>query len=72
MRYKEIDVDANRIKKLRQDKFMTRLDLAKLTGVSRMTVYNWEQGAFSPEYKNLKLIADVLGVKVEELLKKNQ
>lgn len=71
MRHKEINIDTNRIKKLRQDKLMTRLDLAKVTGVSRMTVYNWEQGAFSPEYKNLKLIANALGVKVEELLKKD-
>lgn len=38
----------------RVNKKMTQAEMAKALGVHRSTVYNWERGKTSPNYKYLK------------------
>lgn len=59
----------NRIKKARLMKGVTQSELAKEIGVSSVTVSKWENGLMSPTVTRLKTVADVLGVRVEELIK---
>lgn len=56
-----------RIKRLREDKQMTQLQLAEATGVPLGTLRNYEQGASMPKAPTIATIARVLGVTVESL-----
>lgn len=46
----------------RVNKKMTQAEMAKALGVHRSTVYNWERGKTSPNYKYLKKIEEITGV----------
>lgn len=56
-----------KIQAIRESKKISRYELAKLTGLSHMTIYRVERGE-SPTLKTLAKIAKVLGVSVEELI----
>ena len=58
---------SEKIKKLRESKNISRYELAKLTGLSHMTIYRVESGE-SPTLKTLAKIAEALEVSVEELI----
>lgn len=58
------------IKRIRLSKGMTLEEFGKLFNTSKVTVYNWEIDRNKPNKENLKLIADIAGVSVEELLDK--
>ena len=46
----------------------TQDEFAALIGVTRHCVSKWENGSSAPKTKDLKRIADLLGVTVTELL----
>ena len=46
---------------------MTQEDLAEKIGVSRQAVAKWEAGETLPDLEKSKLLADVLGVSLDEL-----
>lgn len=62
---------ADRIKSARQNAGLTQEELAKLCGVSRATVNQWEarepNKTLRPRNKNLKKVSDVTGVTYEWL-----
>lgn len=43
-------------------------DIARLLNVSRTAVYHWMRGHVCPSRKNLKRLAQVLGIPVTDLL----
>lgn len=45
---------------------MSRDDLAKIAGVNRNTISNWEYDRNAPSVDVLELVADVLGISIDE------
>lgn len=52
----------------RKSKGLTQLQLAELTGFSRASIINWENGLRSPTVTDLQKLASALGVSADELL----
>jgi len=51
----------------RNDKNITLIKLSGLTGISKSTLNNIENGRVSPTIKQLETIAKALGVKITDL-----
>jgi transcriptional regulator with XRE-family HTH domain len=60
---------AESLKILRRRKGLTQEDLARLLGVSRITIARWETGQRFPTTEQLIKLSEILGVSPEELLK---
>jgi transcriptional regulator with XRE-family HTH domain len=60
---------ANNIKDYRTKMYRTQCQMADLLNVSQSTYNNWEQGKNEPSMKNIRKIAQNLGVSEDELLK---
>ena len=59
---------SNRLKKLRQKSEMNQADLAKIIGVARTTIANYEQGLRFPQQKTLLRIANYFNISIDYLL----
>ncbi|MFP4472639.1 MAG: helix-turn-helix domain-containing protein [Candidatus Omnitrophota bacterium] len=57
------------LKKFRQQKGLTQKDLADILGVSRQAVCLWEAGKREVRVGFLSLLADILGITVDELVR---
>lgn len=57
------------LRKFRNAAKMSGEQVARQIGVSVQTYYNWEQGRNEPGARKIKLLADLFGVSVDELLK---
>ncbi len=68
------DEFSTNLQKLRAEKDLSQAELAKMLGVKRSTVCNYENGYREPQFKTLILLADLLGCSIDELLrgKKNE
>ncbi len=55
------------IKELRDEKGWTQLELANHLGVTPSTVYNWERGRFEPRLSQLRDLARVFAVRMDEI-----
>ena len=53
---------------LRKLKGMTQEDIAEKVGVSRQAVAKWESGETSPDLEKSRLLAEVLGVSLDDLV----
>ena len=58
----------NRIKELRARNNLTQMDLARKVGVRRETIVFLEKGKYNPSLKLAYDIAQVFGMKIEEVL----
>ena len=58
----------NRLKQLRKSKGMTRVELAELMNVTKLTVLNWEHGTHEIKGSNAKKLADHFNVSIPYLL----
>lgn len=56
-----------RLKRLRKERGLTLAQIAEAMGVSKPTVWAWEQGKAHPLETRLEALADVLGVGLDEL-----
>lgn len=56
------------ISKLRKEKNMTQEELAEKLGVSSKSISRWETGRNMPDLSLLKLLCEILGVSINELL----
>ena len=54
--------------KLRDERHMTDYRVAKETGISTVTFTNWKHGRSTPKVDKIKKIADLFGVKLEDLI----
>ena len=62
---------AQNIKKYRKKKGISQDKLSKIAGVTYNTIIKIESGATSnPRVETLKQIADALGVRIDDLMKK--
>lgn len=58
----------NRLKQLRKSRGMTRVELAELMNVTKLTILNWEHGTHEIKGSNAKKLADHFGVSIPYLL----
>lgn len=58
----------NRLKQLRNSKGMTRVELAELMKVTKMTILRWEHGTREIEGSDAKKLADYFNVSIPYLL----
>ena len=56
------------LRKIRKAKGMRQKKLADALGVTQGTVSAWESGRWDPTVENLRAVAKVLGVTVDELI----
>lgn len=56
------------LKRLREEKGLTQMDIANSAKTTAKTVMNWESGKTEPKASELILITKKLGVSVNELL----
>jgi repressor LexA len=59
---------ADNLKKYRKAKGITKAELSRRIGVSDVTVGHWENGKISPRMGKVEMIAEILGVSVDDLL----
>src|SRR5688572_25873699 len=55
------------IQELRKSRGWTQLQLANTLGVTPVTVYNWERGRHEPKASQLRALAKVFGVSMDEI-----
>lgn len=58
----------SKLAELRKANNLTQEQLSELSGVHRVLIARYETGVISPNVRNLKKLADVLGVPVDELI----
>ena len=56
-----------RLKKLREDKNLNQVEVAKKLNISQATYNRYERDERSPDYKTLAKIADFYGVNIDDL-----
>ncbi|ABP67680.1 transcriptional regulator, XRE family [Caldicellulosiruptor saccharolyticus DSM 8903] len=61
-----------RLKELREEKNISRSDLAEILGVSTQTIANYENGHREPNFDTLLKIADYFGVTVDYLIGRSE
>ena len=60
------------IKKFREQKNISQVELADKLNVTRQAVSNWERGKTQPDIDTLHKIADMLEISIEELIYGNK
>ena len=60
---------ATKLVTLRKQKGLTQMELAEKLNVSRQAISRWEVGAAVPSTDNLKVLSDLYGVSVDDILK---
>ena len=61
-----------KIKKYREEKKMTQVEVAEVLGVKPATISKYEAGALEPNIESLKKLAELFEISVDELLKENK
>jgi len=56
-----------KLSELRKQKHITQAELANMLNVNQSAVSQWERNASQPRTSKLKMIADVLGVTIDDL-----
>jgi transcriptional regulator with XRE-family HTH domain len=65
-----MEVDAVKLKRLREDLVLSQRELARMAGLTHMTVWRLENGYTEAHPQTIRKIAGVLGVEPRELVKK--
>ena len=61
-----------KIKKYREEKKMTQMEVAEVLGMKPATISKYEAGALEPNIESLKKLAELFGISVDELLKEDK
>jgi len=73
---KEVDTStysgrfAERLRALRDKQGLTTRELAELSGIPHSTIKSWDGGMKAPHIDKFPVIAEALGISVEDLLPK--
>ena len=60
---------ARKVKEYRERKFISQQELAKILGVSNVTICRWETGGYEPDIetkKKLVALFNEIGMKIDE------
>ena len=55
------------IRQFREEQGMSQMELASALKVQAVSVYNWERGKHHPDARRLRAIADLFGVKMDDI-----
>ncbi len=55
------------IRELRREKGWSRFELALKLGISKSTLSGWEQGKFEPRASQLRIMARMFGVSMDDI-----
>ena len=61
-----------KIKKYREEKKITQVEVAKVLGVKAATISKYEAGTLEPNIESLKKLAELFGISVDELLREDE
>ena len=64
-----MEVDISKMKALRQERVLSQRDLARMAGLTQMTVWRLENGYRDARPGTIRKLAQVLGVEPKELVK---
>ena len=64
-----MEVDVNKLKKLREERVLSQRELAHAAGLTHTTVWRLENGFKEARPGTIRKIASVLGVEPKELVK---
>ncbi len=63
-----MEVDASKLKRLREEQVFSQRELARLAGLTHATVWKLEQGPAEAHPRTIRKLAGVLGVEPKELV----
>jgi transcriptional regulator with XRE-family HTH domain len=63
-----MEVDAAKLKRLREDRVLSQRELARTAGLTHMTVWRLENGFEQAHPRTIRKIAGALGVEPRELV----
>jgi transcriptional regulator with XRE-family HTH domain len=64
-----MEVDVQKLKALREEKVLSQRELARMAGLTQMTVWRIENGYRDARPQTIRKLAGVLGVEPKELVK---
>jgi len=64
-------IDGEKLRELREERFLSHRELAQRAGVSPTTVLNLEREQTEPQRRTIRKIAGALGVEPAELVKES-
>lgn len=62
------ELERKTIREWRNARYLTQSELGEKIGVSYFTISNWELGVKQPRVKNLRALAQVLGIRPEQIV----
>jgi len=65
-----MEVDVDKLKRLREEKVLSQRDLARMAGLTHTTVWRLENGFRQAHPGTIRKVATVLGVEPRELLRR--
>jgi transcriptional regulator with XRE-family HTH domain len=65
-----VEVDVTKMKTLREEKVLSQRELARMAGLTQMTVWRLENGHRDARPATIRKLAGVLGVEPRELIKR--
>src|SRR3712207_5750482 len=66
----DMEVDVAKLKRLREDRVLSQRELARMAGLTHVTVWRLENGFTEAHAQTIRKIANVLGVEPRELVQK--
>ena len=66
----EVEVDVAKLKRLREDRVLSQRELARMAGLTHVTVWRHENGFTEAHAQTIRKLAEVLGVEPRELVNK--
>jgi transcriptional regulator with XRE-family HTH domain len=64
-----MEVDAVKLKRLREERVLSQRELARMAGLTHQTVWRYENGSANAHPRTIRKIAGVLGVQPKDLVK---
>jgi transcriptional regulator with XRE-family HTH domain len=61
-------IDGEKLRQLREGRFLSHRELAVQAGVSPTTILNLEKGAAEPQRRTIRKLAQALGIEPAELV----
>lgn len=68
MEYKEMQTVGKRLAEIRKSKKIKQIELAEMLNVSQQVISNIERGVTTPDIEQLKKIADIYNISLDQLV----
>ena len=70
--HEEVEVDVAKLKRLREDRVLSQRELARMAGLTHVTVWRLENGFENAHPQTIRKIAKALGVEPRELTRQEE